>query len=215
MINIERILFINLSHRHDRKERLLAELKGVGINEDKIIRIDAHADPLNGHKGCAISHIKALDYAIEHNLSNVLILEDDFVFTHPKEEVDAYVSRFFTHFENAWDIFLLGSNVIEYEATDHPQLKRVLCAQTTHSYVVNNHYLPILKKCFEFSLSMMKDEIYFFETTENLHAIDHVWKILQPHGRWFIGSETIGKQGESFSDIGIDQIKRFNPSFYP
>ena len=214
MKRINRILYINLPHRVDRNSRIINDLRNIGVKEDQIVRIEAHADPLNGHRGCAISHIKALTYAIEHDLENVLILEDDFVFTKPQGEVQAYLSNFFNFVENRWDVFLLGSNVIEYEQTEHPFIKRVLCAQTTHAYLVNRHYFAILKKCFEFALSMMKDEIFFFQTTENLHAIDHVWKILQPYGRWFIGQETIGKQGESFSDIGIDHIKRLNPDSY-
>ena len=209
------ILYINLEHRSDRKERLLSQLETAGANPEKIFRIDAHLDPLNGHRGCGQSHVNALNFALEKDFNSILILEDDFVFTHKKEEIDSYIQKFTTHMENEWDVFLLSSNVIDYKKTTHPDIKKVLCAQTTHSYALNRHYYTPLKECFEFALSMMETDVFSIQTADNLHAIDHVWKILQPKARWFIGSNTIGKQGESYSDIGMDQIKRHNQDFYP
>ncbi|MDN3505392.1 MAG: glycosyltransferase family 25 protein [Rhabdochlamydiaceae bacterium] len=209
------ILYINLDHRNDRKERILNQLLLAGAHKSKIFRIDAQLDPLNGHRGCGLSHVKAINFAIKKQFETVLILEDDFIFTHTKESIDSYIDSFITHMGEMWDVFLLSSNVIDYEKTSHPNIKRVLCAQTTHSYALNNHYFDPLKKCFEFALSMMESDIFAIQTAQNLHAIDHVWKILQPKARWFIGSNAIGKQGESFSDISLDHIKRLDKYEYP
>ncbi|MCF7806271.1 MAG: glycosyltransferase family 25 protein [Simkaniaceae bacterium] len=208
------ILYINLAHRQDRKKRVLSNLQKANVNMKRVIRIDACPDALNGHRGCALSHIKALQFAITKKYQNALILEDDFVFHSSSSEIEHYVETFFDHFKSNWDVFLLSSNVIEYEATSHSNIKRVLCAQTAHSYAVNQHYFPILLKNFEFALSLMKDDIFFFQTGDNTRAIDQIWKLLQPHGKWYIGEKTIGKQGASFSDIEIDHIKRFMPECY-
>lgn len=210
-----KICYINLKHRTDRKERILKQLLEAGAHPHQIVRIEAHLDPLNGHRGCAISHMKAIQFALQHQLDNVLILEDDFVFIQPKATIDAYIDNLFSFSKEAWDVFLLGSNVIEYEATTHPEIKRVLCAQTAHSYAINRSYMPMLIDCFTYALKLMENDIFSVQSADNLHAIDHVWKLLQPHGRWYIGKETIGEQGASFSDIALDEIKRFNRSFYP
>ena len=213
--SFDAILYINLEHRVDRKDEILKQLQKGGALDEKIFRIEAHLDPLNGHRGCCISHIKALNFAIENQFNSVLILEDDFVFTHTQTEIDQYINTFSAHFKSNWDVFLLSANVIDYENTTHPTIKKVVCAQTAHSYALNSHYYTPLKECFKFALSLMESDIFAVQTTENLHCLDHVWKILQPTAQWFIGSTPIGRQDASYSDIGLYHIKRLDNYYYP
>lgn len=73
------IVYINLDHRKDRKKEIEHELKNLNLYK-KAYRIPAYCDPLNGTKGCLISHIYALNFAIRKGAKNVLILEDDCIF---------------------------------------------------------------------------------------------------------------------------------------
>ncbi|MDN3505395.1 MAG: hypothetical protein P0S95_07460 [Rhabdochlamydiaceae bacterium] len=61
----------------------------------------------------------------------------------------------------------------------------------------------------------MEKDVFSIQSGENFRAIDQAWKILQPSGKWYIGKNTIGMQGESFSDIELDHIKRFIPNYFP
>ena len=193
------IYYINLSHRKDRKEHLENQLNRFGVHPSKIKRIDAYHEILNGHLGCAKSHIKALQTASQNRLSNVLILEDDMIFSKENEEVDMYIEQFFTTMENKWDVFFLAANVMEYESTEHEQIKRVTKARCAHAYSVNGHYLEKLKTCFLKSIHEMNEDEIFMDA--RYKAIDRQWMPLQVKDRWYIGKYPIGHQGKSYSDI--------------
>jgi hypothetical protein len=81
MNNVDKILFINLEARKDRLNSIKSEFKKQNVSEDKIDRINAHYTPGNGHLGCSKSHYDALQYSIDNDLNNVLIFEDDFLFS--------------------------------------------------------------------------------------------------------------------------------------
>ena len=79
--NIQKIMYINLTRRTDRRALILSELATLEIAQESIARIEAidaedcEESPL---ECCARSHIAALEQAIFENLEAVLILEDDF-----------------------------------------------------------------------------------------------------------------------------------------
>lgn len=202
------ILYINLSHRFDRRVEILSELEKAAAPMDRVIRIDAIHDPLNGHRGCAKSHLAAIEYALDSDFERVLILEDDFEFTAEKEDIGSYTEAFFTHFENSWDVFFLGTNVMESEASSHPSFQRVIRSNTAHGYAINRYYLTAFKQCLKFALTLMERDQYSHESILNLRTFDHVWKVLQQEGRWYIGNRSIGKQRLSFSDTAMELMHR-------
>ena len=71
-------LYINLENRLDRKEHIEKELEILDIPYE---RFNAIKIPEFGALGCSLSHIECLKYAINNNLDNILILEDDFQLT--------------------------------------------------------------------------------------------------------------------------------------
>jgi hypothetical protein len=87
------IVYINLENREDRKKLFLDEIKKIGIDESKLHKVSGVYIPKNGHKGCAHSHYLALLEAKKLKWKNVLILEDDFHFTYPKEIVQLKLSQ--------------------------------------------------------------------------------------------------------------------------
>ena len=66
---IDLILYINITHRADRKKRIETEIRKITekTKNCKIERIRATYDIKNGHRGCAKSHINALKYAKTQN----------------------------------------------------------------------------------------------------------------------------------------------------
>ena len=191
------ILYINLPHRQDRKKRILQELQKLCVQSSKIHRIDAFYDPFNGHRGCAKSHRKALDFAIEQKWKNVLILEDDCVFSEGKSvkcAVEALKSL-----KSDWDAFLFGGNFYVAKECSSPALLRVYDAQRAHAYAVQGPYFPILRNCYEEAITGMKNILFFFDTLQ--WCLDQRWKLLQASDRWYTPKQSVAFQGESFSDI--------------
>ena len=74
---IEKIFFINLDKRTDRREEIENELKKMELTAE---RYSAISTPESGIVGCGYSHLNVLKMAREQNVKNVLILEDDFEF---------------------------------------------------------------------------------------------------------------------------------------
>lgn len=204
------ILYINLNHRRDREKLLLADLKALGVDEEKIYRIEAVHDLLNGHRGCALSHKKALQISKDNGWKNVLILEDDAFFTKSSESIQKTIEDFFNHFSKQWDVFFLAANVFEAKKTKISNFKKILSAQCAHAYAVNNCYYDVLIECFDKAYLEMKDDI---DASESLFkAIDQKWKDLQPRHRWYMG-DLLGQQRPSYSDIDHKIRSRIHQEF--
>ena len=196
-------VYINLNHRKDRKKAFLKEAKRVGLK--KVKRVEAVFDLLNGAKGCAASHIKALESV--PNGSSVMVLEDDCFFTDKPFKLKEQLDSFFRHFQNNWDVFLLGGNYIEKTCSSNPFFYQIHKSFLTHSYIVNSHYISTLKQCFEKSYQSMS---HAFEKLHlNLRVnIDTVWHELQRKDRWYAGKEKVTHQTESFSDIYAELVQK-------
>jgi len=79
---------INLPERTDRRQKMEQELKLLGsVEPSRVVFFPAvkPADPGDfpsiGARGCFLSHLEVLKEAKRQNLDNVLILEDDLLFT--------------------------------------------------------------------------------------------------------------------------------------
>ena len=103
---IDKIIYINLDHRTDRNKEMLEHFEKYNIPKDKIVRLSATKHE-KGNIGVYKSHIRALQYAIDNNLSNILIVEDDFDFNYSPEELDIIFDEFENIFKNTYDVFQL------------------------------------------------------------------------------------------------------------
>jgi len=204
----DKIFFINLNHRKDRRDFILNQLIRLNVKEDKIQRISAVFDPLNGHRGCAMSHIKALDLAIKEKLNNVLILEDDCMFLQNRKHLDTLIKYFFDTIDD-WDVFFLDLCRKNTQSTKYKKIKKVLKSLRTHAYAVNKHYLPVLKKCFEEAGLLLRNEPFFSQTLSL--AIDRYWHKLQRKDSWYMLDAALTKQANSFSDI---EYRKKNRKYY-
>jgi GR25 family glycosyltransferase involved in LPS biosynthesis len=194
--NADKILFINLEDRTDRRDSILNQFNKYGVDKNKIHRINAHFTPGNGHLGCAKSHYDAIKYAIDNNLENVIVFEDDFTFGATPDETKDLFNKLFNNVDkNEWDIIMFAHNFGEKSNTKYPFLFKIIGAQDGSGYIVNKKYFKVLLDTFKKSVDNMKQD----KTTDigfEKWAIDQVWKENQKVDNWFVFNPVLGKQNQ-------------------
>ncbi len=63
---VDKVVYINLAKRTDRRESIEFQLKKVGVPPEKIIRFEAIENE-NGTLGCTLSHISVMEMAEKNN----------------------------------------------------------------------------------------------------------------------------------------------------
>lgn len=198
----DKILYINLDHRKDRNSQILNEFSKYKINKNKIIRIDAIYNKLNGHIGCAKSHIKALTLAKKMNLKNVIIFEDDFVFTKDLNTINLILNKFYKDFGKNWDIVQLTTvNNIHTDLINinKDYIKKVNHAPTSSAYIIQNHFYNDLINDLNKAIKKMENEMKTWKLNKKKvqtpNALDQHWKELQRNSNWYVFYPYLGKQG--------------------
>lgn len=197
---LDGIIYINLDKRIDRKEAITKELHQIfQSSKIPIKRLSATYVPKNGHKGCAHSHYSALKMAKELKWKNVLILEDDFHFTHPKETVQLKLSQLLNNLQEIpeWKVVLFTGNAGKSKESDYYGLHHITSGYlTTSAYMVNQHYYQKLIDLFHQSyLSMSSDKTS--QVNYESKAIDQQWTKLQnQEDNWYILDPYLGTQND-------------------
>ena len=194
---VEHVFYINLDKRPDRKAHVQEELNKVGL-KNNAIRFKA-VEMKNGAVGCTLSHLRILKDALSHQLSHVLIVEDDIQFLNP----DIFVSKFNDTMESLviqdkpWDVILLGGNNVRPIKNVHESYVQVTGCQTTTGYLVNGHYISTLIENITQGLTLL------LKSPENhaLYAIDKYWFHLQVKDIWFLIVPLSVIQRPDYSDI--------------
>jgi len=196
---IDKIIYINLDYRTDRKKEIEDEFKKFNIPEDKIIRMSAiiHPDP---GVGCNLSHAKALTLANELNLENVLILEDDCNF---KELFHSNLEYFFCNIQD-YDTLLLCMCNGKSEKIDDV-LSYCLESSNGCAYLVNKNMFLTLANEFE-QASILLDQTKCHWIYQN----DQIWKKFMTCKKWFCFNQHIAYQRKSFSDLSKTIVFREN-----
>lgn len=191
--HIDKIFFINLDKRQDRKEEIETELRTNGLL-DIAERIQAFETPGQGILGCTMSHLYAIKLAKERNYNNVLILEDDFQFTVTKEEFENQIATFFDC-DIPYDVCMISHNIQKAEPTDYPFLFKVIEAQTASGYIVHHNFYDKIIDLYEWAIPLLRDTQQHWN-----YANDQCWKKLQPHANWYCLIPRCGRQRAGYSD---------------
>ena len=195
---IDKVIYINLESRIDRKKEIENELNNYNIEYE---RFNALSTPEFGIVGCTQSHLDIFKMAKEKGYKNILIFEDDFMFLVSKEKLEEQIELLFNSNSKSpcnFEICMLSYNLIKSrECTDYPFLKKVLECQTTSGYIINASMYDKLIDLYTWTLPLLK-------TTRKhwIYALDQIWKILQPISKWYCFDIRIGKQRPSYSDLG-------------
>lgn len=192
---IDKVVYINLEHRTDRREQIEAEL--LKFPSEKVVRFNAIKHE-RGAVGCTQSHIAVLEMAIEEGWSNYLVVEDDAMWVN----FDKGYLLLEKLAKNHYDVIVLGSVNPKIDN----KFKLTSC-QTTTAFIVHHDYYETL-------LTNFKEGLEGFLQTGNYpkYAVDQYWKRLQPDGNWYGISPSLMIQRPSFSDI--DQCFRDNRQYF-
>lgn len=187
---IDKVVYINLQKRADRKQHIETVLSQYGI---PATRFDA-VEHSHGLYGCGQSHLAVLKTARENGWKNVLILEDDIVFNLSKQEFEQSIERLFVEGPD-FDVFMLDINLQRSDPADQDWLIRVRYAHCAGAYIVKQHYYQTLIDLYEWALPLL------LETGAHwIYANDAVWGQLQKTDRWYSFKSQICKQMAGYSD---------------
>lgn len=185
---IEKVLYINLDHRQDRRDIMAKFFKEGQIPEDKIIRVPGIKQGKG--IGCIKSHVKALELAKANNWKNVLILEDDLQWFNLDTQYSALEDL--TKLPK-WDVIQLVGWYIKY---DFPRIYHTLNAG---AYLVNGHYYDTLLANRYRSLRMMKHVTTIWKSPIRYTA-DVYWNRLVARDNWYGLYPCICRQVDILSD---------------
>jgi len=191
---IDKIIYINLSKRTDRRAEIENELNNLNLDYE---RFEAIPTPECGIYGCGLSHLSVLKLAKERNYKNILILEDDFEFLVTKDVFEENLKTFFES-NIDYNVCMLSYDLHEYLPMEEGNIHKVLFAQTASGYIVNCNYYDKLIELYEWCLPLL------ISTRQHwLYANDIVWKDYQKQDLWYCFKTRIGRQRASFSDNSL------------
>lgn len=207
---IDKVIFINLAKRKDRRVRIFRHLKKLGFGKDKIIRLEA-VEHNPGFIGCSLSHIAALEMAQQNKWKRVLILEDDFSFN---ETEDNYknLNRYFDALrQTRWDVAMLAANyqqVTSLKSVDY--IIKVDKAWCACAYMVDSSYYNKLIHNYRAGvLSLLQGG------SQQQYALDVNWHLCMAEDVWLGIFPNSGYQLPDRSDIegkDVDYRHLFNKS---
>jgi glycosyl transferase family 25 len=183
--NIDKIIYINLDKHVEKKTVIENQLRYFDLPFERFSGIN---NPYDGI-GCAQSHLAVLKMARDNRYKNVLILEDDFVFTVTKDEFENAMTKLFTHVPD-FDVCMLSYNLQKGDIyQEHPFLLKNIEAQTASAYLVNHTIYDDLINLYE------ESNIALEQTRQHwIYAIDMIWKPMQLLKKWYCFSHRMGKQ---------------------
>jgi glycosyl transferase family 25 len=190
---IDKIIYINLNKRTDRREQIEKELNDFGLYYE---RFEAIETPGFGSLGCGLSHLAVLKLAKERNYENILILEDDFTFLVSKEEFYKQLSEFFK-LKLDYDTCFLSRSLQQFEALDNGIVNKILESSAASGYIVNKKYYNTLINLYEYAMPLLEKTRAHW-----IYANDQIWKQLQKKDNWYYFIKRIGKQAAGYSDNG-------------
>jgi GR25 family glycosyltransferase involved in LPS biosynthesis len=201
---ISKIYCINLRDRPDRWAESLIEFNKFNISFERFegIKPQSQGSKLeNGRLGCISSFCEVAKRSLESKFNTTLILEDDFEFLFPKEELFFKLNESINDLPENWDCLYLGANVMS-EYTNFPvsnfsdKLLRLNSAFSTHAMLFSNEGLTKFVQEFQ-SYENMHLELY-----EKYKALDIFFaSSFLPKSLSFIPKEILCSQRASFSSI--------------
>ena len=200
MEHIDKIIYINMDARTDRRAELEAEFARIGIPEDKIMRFPASSYSGCPNTGCLVSHANVIHLAYEMGYQNVLVLEDDFRFIEDAAKVNADIRAFF-EMKLDWDVLMLTtcSAVVIPEYVGY-LASRISSSTNGAGYLVNRSIMMELTDLFDANV-----ENLFNTKAHWLYQNDILWKSLMPTKQWYMFNQYLGYQVGGYSDLSQDQ----------
>lgn len=186
---IDKVVYINLDHRQDRRDIMAKFFEEGQIPQDKIVRVSAVKQGKG--IGCLKSHAKALELARENKWKNVLILEDDLQWFNLDTQYSALEEL--TKLPK-WDVIQLVGWYMEY---DFPRIYKTLNAG---AYLVNNHYYDTLLANRYGAIRRMNNPVEHIWKSRGWYTADVYWHKLSAVDNWYGLYPCICRQVDILSD---------------
>ena len=183
---IDKVIYINLDDREDRREIMSKFFEKGQIPLDKVVRFSAICRK-NGSLGCLQSHTEVLRIAKKEGWKNVLILEDDLEWTEDFEEGYKKLEELVKL--PKWDVIMILGAYVQY---DFP---RIFKSCNTGGYLVNSDFYNTL-------LKNRENAVRNFNRSYNA---DISWCRLMPITNWYGLYPCICRQVDGYSNV----LKRF------
>ncbi len=194
---IDKIVYINMDARADRREAIEKEFARLGLNHNQVSRFSALNYKDYPNAGCLLSHATVLEQAYDAGLSNVLVLEDDFRFIADANKIHSSMSAFFK-LNIPWDVVMLttcAAEIFEPGAL----VSRISSSGNGAGYLVNRSMMLELSTLFKSNVENLYQTKRHWE-----YQNDMLWKQLMPESKWYMFNDYLGYQCEGYSDLSQD-----------
>ena len=174
---MNKIFYINLDSREDRKKLCEEQLDKLGWKYERIPAIRKE----NGALGCVLSHIKVLTKARDNKLPYVIIFEDDFKIT----DFGLFKTKFKKILDTnvSFDVLKFGANALppyKYIKDAHIGLNFSFCS---HAYMVKKHYYDILINNLTQSSILLEK---YGKGHKGINCLDVQYNILTRRDNWIL-----------------------------
>ena len=199
--NIQRILYINLDKRKDRRRSFEAAMAQQGIGAGEYVRIVGVINKV-GSVGCLKSHIAALRYAQKHFPGEtVVVFEDDVVFIDERARTQRRLRQLWndTAILLDWNVVMFAKNLWaggHFMNSTTDGVIRVLDALTASAYAIHGDYVQTLLTNKLEALAYIG--LYGYRPW---FRNDQYCKPLQRKDRWYAFHPPLCLQMKSYSDI--------------
>ena len=197
---IDKIVYINLDERQDRRNIMKSFFEKGQIPENKIVRFSA-IKRKRAVLGILESHAQVLRMAKEADWKNVLILEDDLQWIN----LQTQYSQLEELTKQSWDVILLCGWYQDYN------FPRIFMSLNAGAYLVNGSYYDKLLENRENALRNMNKSGIRKLLDRKSYAADVSWNSLMRQDNWFglypcICSQVDGESNNTGRIIKASQV---------
>ena len=140
----DKVYCITLADRPDRRDRVQAEFKSVGLAH-RVEFVRARRHPFDSEKGIYLSHLACLRRGIHAGARTMAVFEDDVVFEgfHPAR-LGRCVEFLCAH--PGWRILFFGCLVRRIRPTASPEVVEIDYRSLAHAYAIHGDFARVLLK---------------------------------------------------------------------
>lgn len=133
----DRIVVLNLDKRTDRLEHFDKQAKELGFTYERFSAYEADPPKFIARDACKKGHQEIIKKAIDDEVNNLLIFEDDALFV---EDFNAKLSVVYDRIPKGWDMFYLGAWHHVFKQYDDGVVK-MMDSFSAHAYGISRKYL--------------------------------------------------------------------------
>lgn len=209
--SFDNFVYINLASRRDRRTRIEQMLASFQVDPRKVHRIGASLTPGLWDKGCSLSHLSAIELAIQRNWDHVVILEDDFEFTVSPTELSKRLTDFFAAYPgNSWDVFMFAGYPVETQPSGCNGVLLAKQVMGKSAYVVNRPFFDTLRSVYLSSYKELSEPECFsfhpfisWQKRDKCRPLDVLWMDVMQAANWFVCMPALGHEHVAYVGVGI------------